>query len=552
MFGAFAATPAGLLFAAFGPLRPVAAFLRRPAVVPASIPSPSRGVLHLGPFPLRAYALCILLGIFAAIAFAGRRWVARGGERRTISDIAVWAVPGGLVGARLYHVATDYQLYTDDPLGALRIWDGGLGIWGGVAGGALTGWWVARRWNIDFWSLADAVAPALALAQAIGRWGNWFNQELFGRPTSLPWGLEIDPSHRPREYASSTTFHPTFLYESLWNLVVVGVVLAVEKRVRLRKGRLFAVYVAAYTFGRFWIELLRVDPAHKILGLRVNDWTSVVVFVVAMAFVVTGRERDEPEPEPEVPEPETLETEAPAPMPVGVGAPLTGSGHGEGGRGQDRHQVEEGVGEDRRPEPPQAHGDAEDHAPRPDARDHRDVVPPEERIEMGQAEEDGLDTDRAGRAQAVEEGALQHAPEVQLLHDRRADHGEKGDDDEAGDFWAELPEDLVVPAPQLPRDDHDGRDHGSHGDTGGQGHQESPSEVGPVDAQVEVAGDAARPEPAADDPARPQEAGPQTGLADHQAPDPGEADRPAAQVEEDRGGQPRHEPDDGDHRGLGR
>jgi prolipoprotein diacylglyceryl transferase len=532
MFGASALTPAGLLL---------------------SIPSPSRGVVHLGPFPLRAYALCILLGIFAAIAFAGRRWEARGGERRTIADIAVWAVPGGLVGARLYHVATDYQLYTDRPLDALRIWDGGLGMWGGGAGGALTAWWVARRWGIDFWGLADAAAPALALAQAIGRWGNWFNQELFGRPTSLPWGLEIDPANRPREYASSTTFHPTFLYESLWNLVVVGVVLAVQKRIPLRKGRLFAVYVAAYTFGRFWIELLRVDPAHKILGLRVNDWTSVVVFVVAMAFVVTGIERGDAEtlPPEEGPPGEGRPDREPAPVPVGVGAPLTGSGHGQGSRGEDRHQVEERVGEDRRPEPAQAYGQAEDHSSGRDARDHRDVVPPEEWIEMGQAEEHGLDTYGADHAQTVEERPLQHAPEEDLLHDRRPDHGEDGDHDEAGDFWAELPEDLVVPTSQLLGYRDDRHDHRDQGDASGQGHEEPPAEVRPVDAQVEVRDEAARPVPAADDPARPQQPGPQPGLGHEQQPQPGDAGRLAAEGEEDGGRQAHRETEDGDAGGLG-
>ncbi len=515
------------------------------AVVPASIPSPSRGVVHLGPFPLRAYALCILLGIFAAIALAGRRWAARGGERRTIADVAVWAVPGGLIGARLYHVATDYQLYTDDPLGALRIWDGGLGIWGGVAGGALTAWWVARRWGIDFWALADAAAPALALAQAIGRWGNWFNQELFGRPTSLPWGLEIDPANRPPQYATEPTFHPTFLYESLWNLAVVGIVLAVEKRVRLRPGRLFAVYVAAYTFGRFWIELLRVDPAHEILGLRVNDWTSVVVFVVAMAFVVTGRQREEDREEVEAPAP------VPAPVAVGAAVPVRASDHGEGGHGQHRHQVEEGVGEDRRPEPAQADGEPEDHPPGGDAGDHRDVVPAEERVEVGESEEDGLDADGANRAQAVEERPLEHAPEEQLLDDRGPDDGEEGHDHEAGEFWAELPEDRIIATSQPPGDDHDGGDHRGHGDTGGQGHQQAPPEVGPVDAQVEIAADPSAAEPAADDPARAQEPRPEAGLPDQQTPDAREVERPPPQVEEDRGGEPRREPDEGDQGSLG-
>ncbi|MGI8776078.1 MAG: prolipoprotein diacylglyceryl transferase [Acidimicrobiales bacterium] len=255
----------------------------------ASIPSPSRGVLHLGPLPLRAYALCILAGVFAAVALAGRRWVARGGAEGTIADLAVWAVPAGLVGARLYHVVTDNQLYRDDPLGAFKIWEGGLGIWGGVAAGAGVGVWVARRRHLNLGVLLDVVAPAIPLAQAIGRWGNWFNQELFGRPTSLPWGLRIDDP--PSPYAPGTTFHPTFLYESLWCLLVVALVLAVERRHRLRPGRLFAVYVAAYTFGRFWFEWLRIDPAHRFWGLRLNDWTSVVVFVAALAVVVTGRRR---------------------------------------------------------------------------------------------------------------------------------------------------------------------------------------------------------------------------------------------------------------------
>ncbi len=261
------------------------------AALLASIPSPSRGIVHLGPLPLRAYALCILAGVFAAVTLAGKRWVARGGDERTIADLAVWAVPAGLIGARLYHVITDYQLYTDDPLGAFKIWEGGLGIWGGVAAGAGVGLWAAHRRHLNLPILLDVVAPAIPLAQAIGRWGNWFNQELFGRPTSLPWGLRIDAANRPPGYGQFQTFHPTFLYESLWCLVVVAIVLAVERRRVLRPGRLFAVYVAAYTFGRFWFELLRIDSAHRIGGLRINDWVSVVVFLAAMVLVVTGRRR---------------------------------------------------------------------------------------------------------------------------------------------------------------------------------------------------------------------------------------------------------------------
>ncbi|MDQ6927490.1 MAG: prolipoprotein diacylglyceryl transferase [Actinomycetota bacterium] len=257
----------------------------------ASIPSPSRGVLYLGPIPLRAYAMCILLGVLAAIWLARKRWAALGFDPKQISDIAVWAVPAGLIGARLYHVITDYQLYTDDPIKAFKIWDGGLGIWGGVAGGVAVGLIVARKWGMNLRLLIDAVAPAIPLAQAIGRFGNYFNQELFGRPTSLPWGLEIDFAHRPAGFTNATTFHPTFLYESLWCLVVVAVVLAVERAGWLEPGRLFAVYIAAYTFGRFWFEALRIDPAHEIFGLRLNDWVSILVFVVACGFVVTGLRR---------------------------------------------------------------------------------------------------------------------------------------------------------------------------------------------------------------------------------------------------------------------
>lgn len=261
----------------------------------ASIPSPSRGVVHLGPIPIRAYAICILLGVLAAIWLARRRWAALGFDPKQISDVAVWAVPAGLIGARLYHVITDYQMYTDDPAGAFRIWDGGLGIWGGVAVGAGVGLFVAHRWGMSLPLLLDASAPAIPLAQAIGRFGNYFNQELFGRPTSLPWAIEIDFAHRPASFADATTFHPTFLYESLWCLAVVGLVLWVEHKGWLEPGRLFALYVAAYSFGRFWFEALRIDPAHEILGLRLNDWVAVAVFVVAALVVVTGVRAKEPE-----------------------------------------------------------------------------------------------------------------------------------------------------------------------------------------------------------------------------------------------------------------
>ena len=271
-------------------------------VILASIPSPSSGVIHLGPLPIRAYALCIIAGIVVAVVVGDRRLVARGGPKGAMGEIATWAVPFGLIGARLYHVATNPELYWgahgQGTKAAFEVWHGGLGIWGGVLGGALGAWIAARRRGIPLDLVADALAPGLVLAQAIGRWGNYFNQELFGRPTSLPWGLEISPLNRPPGYENATTFHPTFLYESLWDIGVALLVIWVDRRVNLTRGRAFALYVAAYTLGRFWIESLRIDDAHKFLGLRLNDWTSIVVFAGAIAFLFLRRPVKPAEPEP--------------------------------------------------------------------------------------------------------------------------------------------------------------------------------------------------------------------------------------------------------------
>ncbi|AXI77037.1 prolipoprotein diacylglyceryl transferase [Peterkaempfera bronchialis] len=260
----------------------------------AFIPSPSRGVIHLGPIPLRAYAFCIIIGVVVAVWLGSRRWVARGGAAHTVGDVAVWAVPFGLVGGRLYHVITDHQLYFGagkHPLDALKIWNGGLGIWGAIALGAVGAWVGCRRAGVPLPAWADAVAPGIALAQACGRWGNWFNQELFGKPTTLPWGLEIDYDHRPDATKALATYHPTFLYESLWCIGVALLVLWADRRFRLGHGRAFALYVAAYTVGRFWIEYLRVDEAHHLLGLRLNDWTSIVVFLGAVVYLVLSAKR---------------------------------------------------------------------------------------------------------------------------------------------------------------------------------------------------------------------------------------------------------------------
>ncbi|MEU6485186.1 prolipoprotein diacylglyceryl transferase [Streptomyces sp. NPDC046887] len=251
----------------------------------AYIPSPSSGAVYLGPIPLRGYALCIIVGVFVAVWFGNRRWIARGGRAGTVADIAVWAVPFGLVGGRLYHVITDYQLYFSEGenwVDAFKIWEGGLGIWGAIALGAVGAWIGCRRRGIPLPAYADAIAPGIALAQAIGRWGNWFNQELYGKPTDLPWALKISAGAN-RE---AGLYHPTFLYESLWCVGVALLVVWADRRFKLGHGRAFALYVAAYCAGRGWIEYMRVDEAHHVLGLRLNVWTAIVVFLLAVAYIV--------------------------------------------------------------------------------------------------------------------------------------------------------------------------------------------------------------------------------------------------------------------------
>ncbi|MCV2394788.1 prolipoprotein diacylglyceryl transferase [Actinotalea sp. M2MS4P-6] len=263
--------------------------------VATEIPSPSQSVWYLGPLPIRAYALAIMVGIVAAIIITQRRWVARGGDSDTVLEIAFWAVPFGIVGGRIYHVITSPDAYFGvggDPVRALFIWEGGLGIWGAVALGAVGAWIGCRRQGVRFAVFADSLAPGLLVAQAIGRLGNWFNQELFGGPTTLPWGLRIDPDSPtfPSQYPPDTLFHPTFLYELLWNLAGAGVLVWADRKFKLGHGRVFWLYVMIYTTGRLWIEMVRIDPAHTFLGLRINVWTSILVGLGALvAFVVVGR-----------------------------------------------------------------------------------------------------------------------------------------------------------------------------------------------------------------------------------------------------------------------
>jgi len=269
------------------------------ATIPAGIPSPSSGVWHIGPIPIRAYALCILTGVFVAVWWSDRRYRARGGEPEVVLDVAIVAVPAGIIGARIYHVLSSPEAYFG-PNGDLalipQVWLGGLGIWGGIAGGVLAGVLLLRHRGLRVAPLADAVAPALLVAQAIGRLGNWFNQELYGAPTTLPWGLQIDDAHLPAgsTYPPGTLFHPTFLYEALWNLVGAALLVWIGRRMRARSGvtggRLLWAYLMIYTAGRVWIEMLRIDEAETVLGLRLNVWTSIVIFLVgAIGLALVSR-----------------------------------------------------------------------------------------------------------------------------------------------------------------------------------------------------------------------------------------------------------------------
>ena len=292
-----------------------------PAVVTsvlASIPGPDQGVWYLGPIPVRAYALCIILGIVIAVLWGERRLVARGGVPGTVIAVAVFAVPFGLVGGRLYHVATDWQTYFGpggDPIGALKIWQGGLGIWGAIALGGVGAWIGCRRRGVPLPFLADAVAPGIVVAQAVGRLGNYFNQQIYGFPTSLPWGLEIYTRVNPvtgsldpidgvvLDRTSIAIVQPTFLYELIWNLLVAGLVVLADRRFKLGHGRAFAVYVAGYTLGRFFIEQMRSDYATRVFGdIRINVVVAAVMFVGAVVYIAVVRKPREalsrPAPEP--------------------------------------------------------------------------------------------------------------------------------------------------------------------------------------------------------------------------------------------------------------
>ncbi|MET3805125.1 prolipoprotein diacylglyceryl transferase [Nakamurella sp. UYEF19] len=292
----------------------------------ASIPSPPRGVIHLWILPIRAYAFCIIIGIIVAVIWGNRRFVARGGRPGRVTDITVFCVPFGLVGGRLYHVITDNELYFRagrNPWNAFAIWDGGLGIWGAIALGGVGAWLGCRYYKVPLSAFADAVAPGIIVAQAIGRLGNYFNQELFGSKTTLPWGLDVflrtpggesgtilgcdplntgaAPEFNPTYIKADPTvlcgtYQPTFLYELLWNLAIAAVLVWADRKFRLGRGQVFWLYVAGYTLGRGWIETLRIDTANTFLGLRINVFTSILLFIVSVAILIARRgvEREDP------------------------------------------------------------------------------------------------------------------------------------------------------------------------------------------------------------------------------------------------------------------
>lgn len=257
--------------------------------MPLFLPSPSHGVLYLGPIPIRGYAMSILVGIVVAIVIARRRWIKWGGNPTQFENIGLISIIIGIIGARLYWVIIEWQRYFG-PGGTwyrvFYIWEGGLGIWGAIIFGFLSGWLMCRRYKIPFLRLADCIAPAFLLAQGIGRLGNWWNQELYGLPTTLPWGLEIDLAHRVAGYEQYATFHPTFLYEMIWDVAGFFFLLWAEKKFKLGRGKLFAAYIVTYATGRFLIELLRIDPVESFWGLRVNSWATLACWIAGVILLI--------------------------------------------------------------------------------------------------------------------------------------------------------------------------------------------------------------------------------------------------------------------------
>jgi prolipoprotein diacylglyceryl transferase len=270
------------------------------SAVLASIPSPPTGVFHVGPFTIHMYGVMLLLAIAAAVWLTGRRWVKRGGDWDLVYRVTIWGVIAGIIGARLYHDVTSWnqdQAIHDHWYGPFAVWQGGLGVWGGILFGTLAGAWVVHRSGNSVRLFMDAVAPGLLLAQAIGRWGNRWNQELYGGHTTLPWALEIHGK------GAANLYHQTFLYEFLWDILGVLLLLWIDRRFRIRPPALFALYVAYYTGGRMFEETLRTDPSSHIFGMRLNFWVSLVVFVISAGFFVWWQFLRDPDAPPRPPRP---------------------------------------------------------------------------------------------------------------------------------------------------------------------------------------------------------------------------------------------------------
>ncbi|MCV7101419.1 prolipoprotein diacylglyceryl transferase [Mycobacterium palustre] len=390
----------------------------------AYFPSPPQGVWHLGPLPIRAYALFIIAGIVACLVIGDRRWEARGGRRGVIYDIALWAVPFGLVGGRLYHLATDWRTYWG-PGGAgfgaaLRVWDGGLGIWGAIALGGVGAWIACRRREIPLPAFGDAIAPGIVLAQAIGRLGNYFNQELYGRETTLPWGLEIFYRRDPSGYVDPHSLdgvstgqvafvvQPTFLYELIWNVLVFAALIYVDRRFKLGHGRLFALYVAAYCVGRFGVELLRNDTATLIAGIRINVFTSTFVFIGAVVYIMSApKGREDPESlrgryvdeDSYVPEPATAATTVSATPASEV---VSAGPDGDGAESAEAEAEEPEADEPEADEPETAETAEAAEAAETDEADEPEVADAEAAVadEADEADEDKAD--QAGEDEATE------------------------------------------------------------------------------------------------------------------------------------------------------
>jgi prolipoprotein diacylglyceryl transferase len=257
----------------------------------ATIPSPPTNGFGLGPLYIHAYGLWLAAGVLAATALTAVRWTRAGGDRQLVHDVALWGVAAGVVGGRLYHLATSWNMVPHTWWGPFAVWNGGLGIWGGIAGGTLAGLWVLHRRGAGLARFLDAAAPGLLVGQAIGRIGNYFNQEILGSPTALPWGIGVDPAHRPAGYQSYTTFHPIFLYELIWDVALAAALILLGRRWNVRAPGLFALYVAGYSGFRIFEELLRVDPSGHMFGLRLNFFVAGALTVAGLAWFITIQAR---------------------------------------------------------------------------------------------------------------------------------------------------------------------------------------------------------------------------------------------------------------------